>query len=125
MVASKTAAKKKPAAKTTKAAASAKTTAKKAVKAPVKKTAAKKVVAASTAAKKRPAAKKTTKKAESMQSFKVYKAGPSFKKATISRQTIYWIILLGVITASQLWILKIQLDIAELTNSVVTAQQEQ
>jgi len=69
---------------------------------------------------KKAAAKKTTAKAHApMQSFRVYKEAPAFNTFRITRQTVYWAILLTVVVISQLWLLKIQMDIADLTNIVL------
>lgn len=96
----------------------------------VKKAAPKKTVAAKAPAKK-PVVKKTvakkvtvkkTKKPEKMQSFRVYKDTSTFNKVSFTRQTIYWTLFLAVIMVTQLWILKIQLDIADLTNAILSTQ---
>ncbi|MBC7564676.1 hypothetical protein H7100_00375 [Candidatus Saccharibacteria bacterium] len=79
----------------------AKSVAKKPTKKPLKKVASKK--------------RSTTKKPAEMQSFRVYKDTQPFTRIGFSRQTIYWSILLAFIIVTQLWILKIQLDIANLT----------
>jgi len=104
MVAKKTVA-KKPAAK--------KTVAQKAVaKKPVAKKAVKKVVRKSAA----------SKKVAPMQSFRVYKNPPAFTSLKVTRQTLYWIILLTFIVITQLWILKIQMDIATLAAELLITQ---
>jgi hypothetical protein len=56
-----------------------------------------------------------TKKQAPMKSFRIYKDDQPFTKPRVSRQTVYWIILLVFIVITQLWILKIQMDIANLT----------
>ena len=84
----------------------------------VKKTT--KTVAAKRPVAKKAVAKKTTAKARApMQSFRVYKEAPAFTTFRISRQSVYWAILLTVVVISQLWLLKIQMDIADLTNIVL------
>lgn len=71
--------------------------------------------------------KKTThkasvsKKAAPMKSFRVYKDVKPFTTFKITRQTLYWAILLVFIIATQLWILKVQLDIANL-NALLLAR---
>lgn len=105
---------KKPAAKTT--VKSTKVTAKSATvkKAPVKKA----------PVKKKATAKKTTSKAASaasMKSFRVSRDEHSFTNFQITRQTVYWIILVAFIIFVQLWILKLQLEVAIL----IDAQQAQ
>ena len=86
----------------------------------VKKVAPKKVISKSTAAKK-PVSKKTAaKKAPAMQSFRVYKNVQPFNSFRVTRQTVYWIILLACIVVTQVYLLKIQMDIADLTDIILT-----
>ena len=92
-------------------------------KPPVKKPAAKvtapakKVVKKTT--KKAPTRKKTAAQTATLRSFKVYKHQDNFSKVQFSRQTVYWIILLTVIVITQLWIINIQVEIADLTNELI------
>lgn len=91
-----------------------------ATKKTTKKTVAKKPAVKKAVAKapvKRSAAR--TKKTAAMQSFKVYKNPPAFSSFRVTRQTVYWTLLLLVIVITQLYILKIQLDIADLTNAIL------
>lgn len=92
----------------------------KSTKKPVKRTTTKKVAAK--APRKQTVARKSTKKTAEMKSFKVYKNPVPFRSFAITRQTVYWIILLLVIVVMQLWILKIQIEIAELTNILLDQQ---
>ena len=100
----------------------AKSTAKKPVKKVTKKTPA--ATKATVAAKKPVARKKTPSKAVAakaeMKSFKVYRDGNSFKQFKISRQTVYWVILLLVIISLQLWVISMQLQIADQTNVLLS-----
>lgn len=81
---------------------------------------AKKSVTKKTTTKKAPvkkaAAKKTAKKSTSaqMRSFRVAKNQPPFNSFAITRQTVYWIILVSFIIFAQLWIIKLQVDVANL-----------
>lgn len=86
-----------------------------ATKKPVKRAATK--TTAKKAPAKRPVAKRSTKKASAaeMRSFRLYKDTIPFTRAQVTRQTVYWVILLAVIVAMQLWIIKLQLEIAQLT----------
>lgn len=86
-----------------------------ATKAPAKKPVVKKTVA------KKSSAKRVSKPAK-MQSFRVYKDTNTFNKVSFTRQTIYWTLFLAVVMVTQLWILKIQLDIADLTNAILSTQ---
>lgn len=92
-------------------------------KAPVKKVTASKAAATKptvkkTIAKKAASAKRTSKKAAprsaSLRSFRVAKATEPFTTFRITRQTVYWIILIAFIIFAQLWILKLQVEIASL-----------
>jgi hypothetical protein len=66
-------------------------------------------------------AKHSTSKSEApMKSFRVYKDVKPFTTFTVTRQTVYWAILLAFIIVTQLWILKIQMDIANLTSIVIS-----
>jgi len=87
-----------------------KKTVKKTVKKAVAKSPVKKVV-------KKVAAK--VKKPAPMKSFKVYRNNEPFTTFRVSRQTVYWLVLLLFIVITQLWILKLQLDIASLTDSIL------
>jgi cell division protein FtsL len=82
-----------------------------------KKTVAKKTVAKKSVARKRSA----TKKATEMQSFRLHKETTPFTTFRVTRQTVYWVVLLAFIISTQLWILKIQMDISALTD-VILAQ---
>lgn len=89
-------------------------------KKPAKKTVKKVVSKAKTPARKRSVTQRSSaKKAAEMQSFRLYKDTQDFGSFRITRQTVYWSILLAVIIVTQLWILKIQMEIAELTNSLL------
>lgn len=92
-----------------------------------KKTAAKKVAKKPIATQpvKKTSQKKSTvsKKSSDMKSFHIYKESPKkFKTFKITRQTIYWAILLAFVIVTQLWLLKIQMDIADLTNTLLEQQ---
>lgn len=107
----KTTAKKAP----VKASTARKTPAKKTVaaKSTVKKPVARK---APTTAKKAPVKRKpAAKKAATMRSFHVaQQEQPPFKSFQITRQTVYWVILVSVIIFAQLWILKTQYEVIDL-----------
>ncbi|MFZ2126638.1 MAG: hypothetical protein WAV04_03970 [Candidatus Microsaccharimonas sp.] len=66
---------------------------------------------------------KTTRKASQapMRSFRIEKDTIPFFSTRITKQTAYWVILMVFIIISQLWILKLQMDIANLTQ-VILAQ---
>jgi hypothetical protein len=73
---------------------------------------------------KKPVKKTTRKRAPSkkpsqMKSFKLYKDDKPFTTFRITKQTVYWSILLIFIVITQLWILKVQLDISNLTNALL------
>jgi hypothetical protein len=76
------------------------------------------------AAPKKPATKKTTKavKVVPMQSFKVAPDVPSFMTVRVTKQTVYWSILLIFILITQLWVLNAQLDVIDALDSITLAQ---
>lgn len=105
-------------------------------KAPVKKaTTAKKPAAKKTTAKKAPAktatvVKKSTttrkastarpaaKKTAAVRSFRIDRnPQPMFTSFSITRQTVYWIILVAFIIFVQLWILKLQVEVVSLLDA--------
>ncbi|MEO6109910.1 MAG: hypothetical protein ABIP50_02790 [Candidatus Saccharimonadales bacterium] len=78
-----------------------------------------------TPAKKPTASKARVSKAKAVPPMKSFVMSPDtkpFSSMKITRQTVYWIILVGFIVFSQLWIVKLQLDISSLTDSLVTIQ---
>lgn len=81
----------------------------------------KKPVTKKTAVKKTAAKKASTKQPE-MKSFKVSPQTGPFLTSRITIQTVYWSILLIFIMIMQLWILNIQLDIIEITDSIMIEQ---
>jgi hypothetical protein len=73
------------------------------------------------ATKKRTTRKKSTRtSASDMQSFRVAKDTIPFTSTRFTRQTFYWIIILAFIVVLQLWIIKLQTDVGDLTNSLMT-----
>lgn len=78
-------------------------------KSPVKKSAPKKTTAKKSAPRAKAAAKDP-----SFQSFKVAENQPPFSTFKITRQTVYWIILVSFIVLAQLWIIKLQVEVATL-----------
>lgn len=91
--------------------------------APVKPAAKKTTKATSVkkAAAKKPATKKAATQVAAIRSFKVTRDTQQFQNLAITRQTIYWIILIAFIIFAQLWILKLQIEVA----SLIDAQQAQ
>lgn len=72
---------------------------------------------------KNPASKKNTvrknsKKNVTMKSFRVYPNAQPFVSFKPTKQTFYWVVLLIFIILLQLWMLKMQLEIVELANSI-------
>ena len=95
-------------------------------KSPAKKAALKKTTAKATVTKKAPAkaaAKKTSSKGKAtvkqaeLRSFRIAKDTQPFTSFQITRQTIYWIILVSFIIFVQLWILKLQIEVAMLLDA--------
>ena len=56
-------------------------------------------------------------KSTTMKSFRMY-PNNNFLEFKISRQTVYWTILVGFIILMQLWILKTQLEVIQVTDSI-------
>ena len=92
------------------------TTKKPATKKPVSKaTTAKKAPAKKTVAAKASPKKTSSKKTDlGYRSFKVSAPVESFTTFKITRQTVYWIILVAFIIFVQLWILKLQIEVTSL-----------
>jgi hypothetical protein len=64
--------------------------------------------------------KRTTKRTSSsrtkqMRSFRIEKDTIPFTSTKLTNQTGYWIILLAVIVVLQMWILQVQMEIANIT----------
>jgi len=78
-----------------------------------------------TTTKKRTPAKRTSKaaKAQPIKSFRVAKEPVPFTSFKITRQTVYWVILISFIIFTQLWILRLQMDVATLTEQLSTEQE--
>lgn len=57
-----------------------------------------------------------------VRSFRVSPSPQPFFTFRVTKQTVYWILLLLVIVALQLWIIKLQLDIAVLSDSLLLAE---
>ena len=119
--AKKTTAAKKPAAKKPVAKPS---TAKVKVTAAKKTPATKKTVTAKSVAKKAPAkratassARRKATKAPAMRSFRLARDQQAFTEFSITRQTVYWVILVAFIVFAQLWILKLQVEVATLIDA--------
>lgn len=98
-------------------------------KTPTKKSATRAKVGAKPLAKKvsakKPTAKKTVAKkqtaANEMRSFHVAKDVKPFTTFQVTRQTVYWVILVAFIIFAQLWIISLQVEVA----SLLDAQQSQ
>ena len=61
---------------------------------------------------------KSSKKQQPMRSFRVAKSPLPFNTFRFTKQTVYWIIILAIIVILQLWIIKLELDIADLTSQI-------
>lgn len=88
-----------------------------------KKPTAKKTTAKRAPVKKAPVKRTTTRKAKSngydkMESFKLYKSPDKFMAVGITKQTVFWIILLLVIAVFQAWILALEYSLLDTLNSI-------
>ena len=76
----------------------------------VKKTTAKKTTSKKAPAKKVSTHKKSAAATAQMRSFRVSPDIPSFGTFKITRQTVYWVIIVSFIIFMQLWILALQMQ---------------
>ena len=83
-----------------------------------KTVAAKKPVSKST--KSTPRKKVSTPQPVKMRSFRVSPNNPSFTTFKITRQTLYWIIIVGFIIAMQLWIIAMQIETSDFIENQLT-----
>lgn len=86
-------------------------------RAPVKKTTA-------VAATRKPAARKATAKKQvaAARSFRPARETQSFTGFRVTKQTFYWIVLVSFIVFMQIWMLRIQMDVAQLVEQQATSQ---
>ena len=89
-------------------------------KSPAKKPAPKKAVAKTTTKTRATKAKKQPE----LQSFRVSPDPQPFRSFRITRQTIYWIILVAFIIFVQLWILKLQIEVTILLDAQAAQLEE-
>ena len=71
----------------------------------------KKPTAARAVSHKKASSKKT---ASEFRSFKLARNEPPFNSFKITRQTVYWLVLVCFIIFAQLWIIKLQIDVSNL-----------
>jgi len=71
---------------------------------------------------KRKVSAKSSKKTQPMQSFRVSPSPSPFLTFKITRQTVYWVVLLSIVVALQLLILKQQMDISNLIDALQIAE---
>ena len=89
-----------------------------------KKTTAKKTTSKKAPVKKASTSKKTsTKSTPVVRSFRVSPDIPAFRTFKISRQTVYWVIIVSVIIFMQLWILALQMQTASNIESELSSLQ--
>jgi len=67
--------------------------------------------------------KKTTAKT-GMRSFRVSKDDMPFGTFRVTRQTVYWVILVAFIIFAQLWIINLQVEVASLLDAQQTQLQQ-
>lgn len=105
-----------------------KTTAKKT--SPVKKNVAKKSVTKKSVTKKTPAKRAVSAKKSAasnvsqMRSFRISPDYPSFTTFKITRQTVYWVIIVSFIIFMQLWILSLQMETSTYIENQMSALNE-
>ena len=76
----------------------------------------------SSAPRKKKSSSRAKAKSAPMKSFRVAKETVPFTTVKFTRQTFYWIVLTVIIVLSQLWILQLQMNIADLTNALQLLQ---
>lgn len=81
---------------------------------------AKKIVAKTKA--KTPAKKRTSKKVQPLRSFRRSPDPTPFVSFQLTKQTVYWSILLIFILVLALWILNLQIDIKQIYDTIDAAQ---
>lgn len=96
-------------------------TTKKTTKKPATRTTAKAASVKKTPARKVTAKKASAKSSAEMRSFRLSREDRAFMDAQVTRQTLYWIILVAFIVFVQLWILKLHIEVA----TILDAQQQQ
>jgi len=104
---------------TTKKTTAGKTTAR--AKAPVKKAPAKTAVKAPA---KKQSVKKSVSSNQEYKSFRLAKDG-SLMTFKVTRQTVYWVIIMSFVIFFQLWIIRLQIDVAHLVQQQKDQAQEQ
>jgi len=62
--------------------------------------------------------KRTSKKSAKMESFKLSKSKTPFVSFKITKQTIYWAVLLTLIFILFIWVLNIQIDTIRAVNNI-------
>ena len=83
-------------------------------KSPVKKSNPKKKAVKKTPSKRAVSKKSSKNVAQGYNSFKVSSNQTPFTNFRVTRQTVYWVVLIAFIIFAQLWILKLQIDVAQL-----------
>jgi hypothetical protein len=61
--------------------------------------------------------RKASKNSDDMKSFRVAKEPEPFMSFRITRQTVYWVVLVAFIVFAQLWILDLQVEVASLLDA--------
>lgn len=90
-----------------------------------KKTTAQKATVKKTTPKQKPTSKSAkVQKTDAIRSFRIHQDTRPFTSFRITRQTIYWIILVCFIIFVQLWILKLQIEVATLLDAQATQLQQ-
>ena len=87
-------------------------------KTPVKKTTSKKTTTPKKPAATKKASAKTT---QAVRSFRLSPNEPDFRTFKITRQTVYWVIIVSFIIFMQLWILSLQIETSNYIEQQLTA----
>lgn len=85
-----------------------------------RKTTATKRTTAKKAAPRKTAVRRNTKRAQEYKSFKLATDVPPIMSFKITKQTVYWVIIMAFIIFFQLWIIKLQVEVAQIIESQQT-----
>jgi uncharacterized integral membrane protein len=91
----------------------------------VKKTPAKQAPAKQTNVKRVTTKKASVKSDPKMHSFRVSPDFPAFRTFKITRQTVYWVIIVSFIIFMQLWILALQMETSAYIEAQISSLQEE
>lgn len=66
------------------------------------------------------ATKRSTKKVENYETFKLSTDVPPIMTFKVTKQTVYWVIIMAFVIFFQLWIIKLQVEVAQILDTQQT-----